>query len=245
MTRLTVLVMTLILLHGPGIWAQEGESGSTPDSVADAIATNTHDITGSWITQAANLVELSVDGIDVRLHFPAFARTMMATYTDPVLVYVTHYNDPEQEQCYFNAPESVYETCRRFVKTGDPRHRFTLRLSEDGSVLSGIKEINVLKIEWDTDEEGNPINLRPMEYEWEYFCDYQWRRANCDFSTLPSLGGNVIERFELVDTLLDRFGLRAEYSLGEFEARERIRFVYDQAYLDADTGVFVPLTEVS
>jgi hypothetical protein len=230
---------------GPGSWAQNEQADSAEGSEAEVAEASFHDITGTWITQTGNLVEVTLDGTKVRLDFPAFARTMSATYDGSVLIYVTHYRDPSVEECYINVPESEFEKCRGFIKEEDPRHRFTLSLSEDGMVLSGIKEISVLQCEWDTDENGKTFNHRPVGYRWEYFCDYQWRRANCDFAGLPSLTGNAIERYDLIDILMNRYGLSAEFHLGDFDMRRRVRFVYRQAYIDADTGVFVPSERAS
>ncbi len=194
------------------------------------------DINGTWITQSGNMVEVEVEGTSVRLYFPAYAKTMTATLNGSVLVYITHYNDPSREECYLDVPDSERSACEGFIHRGDPRHRFTLTLSPDGMVLAGVKEINVLRCEWDTDEDGNTYNHRPIGYEWRYFSDYQWRRANCDFTGMPPLGGNVLEKYSLIEALFDRFGLAAEFSLGEFEPSERIRFEYAQGYIDADTG---------
>lgn len=231
------------------VWAQENrqadDESSEMSTEADSAELSTTDINGTWITQAGNLVEVQVDGTDVSLHFPAYARTMSASISADTLIYITHYNDPMTEECYLDVPESEEDECRRFIKVDDPRHRFTLTLSEDGMVLAGVKEINVLHCEWDTDENGNTYNHRPTGYQWEYYSDYQWRRANCDFNNLPPLEGNAVQKYELISELFDRFGIREEFSLGDFIVRDRIRFEYSQAYLDADTGEFVPAEELS
>ncbi len=231
MTRLPIcLAVVVLLLFGAGVQAQETDAPEQSDS----------DISGNWITQAGNIVEITVDGTDVDLYFPAYARMMPASYNGTVLVYVTHYRNPEIEDCYIDAPEEDYEKCRDFISIDDPRHRFTLSLSDDGMVLSGVKEIRVLIVEWDVDENGNRINHRPTGTVWEYFSTYQWRSSNCNFSNLPPFDGNVLEKYELVEIMLDQFGLRAEFYLDDFIVQDRVVFNYDQAYLDADTGVFVP-----
>lgn len=234
-----------LLLGSAGARAQDTPSETEAVPSGEATEAVPADINGSWITQAGNLVELEVDGTSVKLYFPEFARVMWATYSGNVLVYITHYNDPGKEECYLDAPESERAACEGFVQEGDPRHRFTLTLSEDGMVLAGTKEINVLHCEWDVDENGNSYNHRPAGYTWTYYSDYRWRRANCDFTGLPPLNGNVFEKYELIGLLFDRFGLMLEFSLGDFVPRERIRFEYAQCYLDADTGVFVPYDEAS
>lgn len=238
-------VVLLALVASAPTWAQDSGAGDQGDSDAESAEPEFRDISGTWITQAGNLVEVTLEGTRVRLLFPAFARTMNATYDGSVFTYITYYRDPSREQCYINVPESEFEQCRSFIKEEDPRHRFTLALSEDGMVLAGMKERNVLECEWDTDENGNTHSHRPVGYRWEYFCDYQWRRTNCDFTDLASLTGNALERFELIETLISRFGLATEFQLGDFVTRERIRFVYEQAYLDADTGVFIPAGRAS
>jgi hypothetical protein len=201
------------------------------------------DITGTWITQTGNIVEIGIDGTTVQLFFPYYMKHMTASFANGVLVYITHYNDPTTEECYLNVPESERQYCERFIQVGDERHRFTLSLSEDGQVLSGIKEINVLHCEYDTDESGNTSSHRPVGYEWEYFSDYQWRRANCDFNGLPGLTGTASEKFQLLEVMFDRFTLREEFSLGEFRLLDRMRFEYSQNYIDADDGEYVPNAE--
>jgi len=196
-------------------------------------------IDGTWITESGNLVELTTDGTTVDMYFPEYARYKTATFNGSVLVYVTHYNDPTVEEVYMDVPDSEQPSCRGFVSQGEPRHRFTLTLSDDGMVLSGIKEINVLNAEWDTDENGNTFNHRLTGFTWVYFSDYTWRRANCDFNGYPPLDGNAIEKYTLIEALMDNFDVYAEFGLTDFNPRERIRFVYNQNYLDADTGVFV------
>lgn len=229
-------VIITILLIGTIVQAQDTDStisGSNPD------------ITGEWITQGGNVIDVELNGNAVTMYFPYFAKRMTASFNGEVLVYVTHYNDPRIEECYLDVPESERSICERFVQAGDARHRFTLSLSDDGLVLSGVKEINVLHCTWDTDSNGNTSNHRPTGYTWEYFSDYQWRRANCDFNALPSLTGNIIERFELLEIIFDRFGLRAEFNLGDFEVMDRIKFIYSQNYIDADNGEYVPNAEAS
>jgi hypothetical protein len=230
MARYLVITLILVLVM-PVPWLRAQESGTGTEPVT---------INGTWITQSGNLVEVELDGTDVRLYFPEFAKYMTATFSGNVLVYITHYNNVETEECYINAPESVKASLRRAIHNGDPRHRFTLNLSEDGMVLSGVKELNVLQCEWDTDENGNTSNYRAAGFEWTYFSDYSWRRANCDFTDLPPLNGNALEKFDLLSTLIDRFDMEAEFSLGIFNPRERVKFVYAQAYIDADNGDFVP-----
>jgi nitrogen fixation-related uncharacterized protein len=238
-----------VLLLCTTVWAQDERyaQGALDDSAfeTDAPEFDPTSIDGQWITQSGNLVEVEVNGTDVSLYFPAFARTMSATLNGTTLIYVTHYNDPTTEECYLDVPESEENECRRFIQEGDPRHRFTLTLSEDGMVLAGVKEINVLHCEWDTDENGDTSNHRAVGYQWEFFSDYQWRRSNCDFQNLPPLEGNAVQRMELIGAMFDRFGLKDEFSLGDFDVRSRVRFEYSQAYLDADTGDYVPPSETS
>ncbi len=196
-------------------------------------------IDGTWITASGNIVELTLDGTTVDMYFPDYARYKTATFNGSVLVYVTHYNNPSVEEVYLNVPDSEHNACDGFVHIGDPRHRFTLTLSDDGMVLAGIKEINTMNCEWDTDEAGNTNNHRPIGFTWEYFSDYTWRRANCDFAGYPPLAGNAIEKYTLIEMLMDNFDIYQEFSLDAFIPRDRIRFVYNLKYLDADTGVFV------
>ena len=234
---LTVL-LGLILLP-TGLAAQEGGSeGST--SPAD-----TTDITGTWVTESGNLVEITLNGTQVILNWPAYARRLTATWDGTTLVYITHYRDTSVEECYINVVPSAFEACKQFIQVGDARHRFTLTLSPDGMVLSGTKEKNILQVDWDTDENGNPTNYRPAGYIWQYDSDYQWRRSDCDFNGLPSLTGNIVQRYELIGIFLDRYGLAAEFSLQDFVPRDKVKFVYDQCYIDADIGVFVPADEAS
>ncbi len=230
-----IIVILMPLIFGNILAAQESDAESADETGSP--------IDGTWITQSGNLVELELDGTDVDLYFPEYARTKSATFNGSVLVYVTHYNDPDVEECYVNVPESERRVCERFIHRGDPRHRFTLTLSEDGMVLAGIKEINVLQCEWETNENGNFYNHKSIGYRWEYHSDYQWRRSDCSFSDLPPLDGNALDRYNLVTQILDRYELTDEFSLGDFNIRERIRFNYIQDYLDADTGVFVPFSE--
>ena len=227
-----ISLLTFLIL-GTGVHAQDttGE-----DSVAQ-------DITGTWITQSGNVVEIELTGTTVRMFFPYYRKNMTASFNGSILIYVTHYNDPSVEECYLDVPASEREACERFIRAGDERHRFTLSLSEDGQVLSGIKEINVMHCEWDTDENGRTSNHRPTGYQWEYSSDYQWRRANCDFAGLPPLTGTASEKFMLLDTMFERFALRAEFDLGEFRLVDRIRFEYSQNYIDADDGEYVPNAE--
>ncbi|HDS30599.1 MAG TPA: hypothetical protein ENN67_06085, partial [Firmicutes bacterium] len=230
MKRLTFLAAMILMLALADV-AYSQTAGDTLDP------TNIND---TWVTMTGNIVDVTVSGTDVTLYFPSFARTMRATYDNGILIYITYYRDPFAEECYINVPEEDYEFCRRLIQPGTPRHRFTLTLSEDGMVLSGTKEINVLQVQWDTDENGDRINHRPAGYRYQYFSDYQWRSANCDFEGLPTLTGTVIERYELIGIIFDFYGLRAEHYLQDFNHRSRIRFVYEQAYLDSNTGVFVP-----
>jgi len=231
---ITFALFLVLFVCGLSLHAQEN------DTVADPLS-----IEGTWITQSGNLVEVELDGTEVTLYFTEYARYKTASFSGLVFVYITHYNDPDREECYINVPESEFNACQRFIQDGDPRHRFTLTLSDDGMVLSGVKELNVLQCEWDTDENGNTSNHRPAGYMWTYETDYTWRRANCDFNGFPPLNGNAIEKFELIGAILDRFDLAAEFSLGVFEPRERVRFVYAQSYLDADDGTFVPAQSAS
>lgn len=219
-----------------------GTTSHAQDSTTESEPANT-DITGTWITQSGNVVEVELNGAIVRMFFPYFQKTMTASYNGTVLVYLTHYNDPTQEECYLNVPDSERAACKRFIHAGDERHRFTLSLTEDGQVLSGVKEINSLHCEWDTDAFGNTSNHRPTGFQWEYFSYYQWRRADCDFNGLPPLSGTAREKFELLETIFDRFALRAEFNLGEFRLIDRVRFEYSQNYIDADDGEYVPNEE--
>jgi hypothetical protein len=232
------------LIFGLAVFAQDNQTDEVvvPDDSAQAV---TVDIDGTWITLSGNEVELTVDGTEVTLYFPDYARYKTAMFNGTILIYITHYNDPGEEECYIDVPESEFDACKAFVHAGDERHRFTLSLSEDGSVLAGVKEISVLQCEWDTDENGNTSNHMPTGYRWVYHSDYQWRRPNCNYDGLPPLDGNAIEKYDLIQILFTRFGLASEFSLDDFEVIDRIRFVYDQSYLDADTGVFVPWSETS
>jgi len=236
--RIGYFIILIILLAGTGAWSQE--SGSVPTVEPDQASVT---IDGSWVTQTANLVEVVQNGTRVTLTFPDFARIMPATFENGVLVYITHYNDPSKEDCYLDVPDSERAACLGFIQKGDERHRFTLTLSEDGMVFSGTKEINVLKCEWDTDENGKTSNHRPVGYEWQYSSDYQWRRAECDFAGFPPMGGSIIQRFDLIDMMFARFGLAGEFSLGDFVPKDRVKFVYEQSYIDADTGALVPASE--
>jgi len=233
MTRyITTGILLTVLLFGTASYAQDDEPVETGSP-----------IDGVWVTEKGNLVEVEVNGTDVRLYFPEYALRRDATLIGQTLVYITHYNDPMQEEIYLSVPESERGPCEGFVHRGDERHRFTLNLSDDGMVLRGIKEINVMVCEYDTDENGFTSNHRPVGYQWTYHSDYQWRRTDCDFSNLPPLDSGIIERYELVGMMLENFGLIAEFSLGDFEHRKRITFSYDQAFIDSDTGEFVTMSE--
>lgn len=238
MKKLIIMLPLLFLLFiSPAGIAQDVDTSVAEPAPAD--------ISGEWVTQSGNLVDVSVSGMDVNLYFPAYARTMTATWDGSVLVYITHYRDPSSEEVYIDVPDSELRACRGFVRVDDPRHRFILTLSGDGMVLSGVKEISVLHCDWDTDESGNTFNHRPSGTEWRYFSDYQWRRSNCDFSDLPALNGNILEKYELLETLISRFGLLSEFSFQDFDITKRIKFNYSQGYIETDTGIFVPASEVS
>ena len=228
---ITISLMLLMLAFGSGVYAQ------------DQPTTDMSSLNGTWVTQSGNLVEVTVNGSNSRLYFPDYALTRDSTVVGGTLIYTTHYNDTTKEEVYLSVPESERSSCTGFVHNGDERHRFTLTLSEDGMVLSGIKEINVMICEYDTDENGVTSNHRPVGFQWTYFSDYQWRRTDCDFSNLPPLDGSVLEKYDLVGIMLDRYGLVSEFSLGDFTARDRIKFVYDQGYIDSDTGVPVSASE--
>ncbi|MCX6645187.1 MAG: hypothetical protein NTY09_02340 [bacterium] len=235
MTKFTIYsTLLLLMILGTGVHAQD-TTAEPPGAVPD--------LTGTWITQSGNIVEVTLSGTDVRMYFPYYQKNMTASFNGTVLVYVTHYNDPTIEECYLDVPDSELEACRRFIHIDDERHRFTLSLSEDGQVLSGVKEINVMHCEWDTDENGRTSNYRPIGYQWEYDSDYQWRRANCDFAGLPPLTGIGHEKYELLNIMFDKFSLREEFSLGDFQVIDRVRFEYSQNYIDADDGEYVPNAE--
>lgn len=238
-TVMLAAIMGLFLFQA-GIYAQENTAAPSTAPVPAPT-----DITGTWVTQTGNLVEVTLNGTEVALYFPDYARRLTATFDGSVLVYITHYRDPMAEDCYINVPDDVFEYCRKLIQVGEARHRFTLTLSPDGRLLSGTKEISVLQVKWDTDENGNPTNYQPDGYVWEYFSDYQWRRSECDFSSLPALNGNILQKYDLIDTFLDQYGLAGEFSLGDFNSRDTVKFVYEQAFIDADTGVFVAPDQVA
>jgi len=235
--RISPIIPVLLILLITSVSAQDNQADET--GVPEA------NINGTWITQSGNLVEITVEGTSVTLFFPAYARYKTATFNGQVLVYTTHYNDPDREECYIDVPDSEFDTCQQFISVDDARHRFTLTISEDGTVLSGIKEISVLTCAWDVAEDGTTGNHRPTGYRWEYHSDYQWRRANCDFAGLPPYNGNVIEKYDLIEIFFTRFGLAAEFSLENFPITDRIKFDYSQTYIDSDTGEFVPSDRIS
>lgn len=227
---------------------EEKNAGNEHSSGQQAASENSDkvvDISGKWITQAGNKVELKVDGTEVTLYFPDFARYLKATFDGKTLIYITHYNNPANEECYIDVPASEFNACKKFIRAGDQRHRFILTLSPDGYVLAGTKEINVLQCEWETDEKGRTFNHKPVGFVWKYFSDYQWRRSNCSFENLPPIDGNIIDRYKIIDIYLNRYGLQAEFNLKNFVVRQRVRLVYDQCYIDSDTGVFVPSERAS
>jgi hypothetical protein len=234
------ILILLLLLPGTEAWSQDSNSIDTSGTSFSATS-----IEGTWVTETGNLVEVTVVDGDVTLYFPMYARYMNATFDGSTLIYETHYNDPTREEIYLDVPDNDRDRCTGFVSQGDPRHRFTLTLSPDGLVLAGTKEINVMHCEWDTDENGNTSNFMPVGFQWEYFSDYQWRRSNCDFSNLPPLNGNVVQKYDLLNEIFDRYGLRAEFSLDNFIVMDRVRFNYAQDYIDADNGSFVPASEAS
>ncbi|MFH1675838.1 MAG: hypothetical protein ABIC40_02350 [bacterium] len=225
-----------------GANAQEGATAAGEDRTDQSTSAN---IDGTWVTQSGNTVEITVKGTNVDLYFPEQAKHMTATFDGSILVYTTYYRDVKVEECYVDAPEDDKEACEKFVHNGDPRHRFTLTLSESGRSLDGIKEINVLHCKWKTDENGKNFDFEPAGFTWTYFSDYQWKRIDCDFTGLPPLNGNAIEKYDLIDKLLNDFGVLNPYSFEDFTARDRVRFNYDQAYLDSDTGEFVSAQDAS
>jgi hypothetical protein len=242
----TFLVLLATATHAAD-YGSQNSPGSTPASPSTlSTAPSLGNIDGMWITQAGSVVEISTTPTEgVYLTFPDFARRMDATFDGSTLVYITHYRHPEEEECYIDVPASDFEACKKFIEVGDPRHKFTLRLSANGMVLSGTKEKSVLQCEWDTDASGKKSNIRSKGYVWKYDSDYQWVRINCDFSRLPSLNGNAIERYNLISQAFAEYGLNDEFSLKDFVIQDRIKFVYQQDYLDSDTGVYVPYTEIS
>ncbi|HEX9745415.1 MAG TPA: hypothetical protein VGB30_08300 [bacterium] len=230
---LAIIPLILILLICPV---------SAQDENADPAAGT---VEGTWITQSGNMLEITQNGNDLSMYFPVYARTMHATWDGTTVVYITHYNDPEVEDVYINVPDADIELCRHFIRRNEPRHRFTLSLSGDGMVLEGIKEINVLNVNYEIDEAGNRFGHTPTIYEWEYKEDYQWRRINCDFGNLPEPGGNIVRKYELVETLMSRFGLAAEFHLDDFDLRDRVKFSYAQAFIDNQTGEYVPQSDLA
>ena len=232
----SIIAILIFVFLSISAGAQESTPASEESATDVSVSAN---IDGTWVTQSGNTIEITVKGTDVDLYFTEQAKHMKAIFDGTVLVYTTYYRDTKVEECYINAPESDKEACKKFIHNGDPRHRFTLTLSESGRSLDGVKEINVLNCKWKTDESGKNFDFEPTGFTWTYFSDYQWRRIDCDFTGFPPLNGNAIEKWDLIDKLLNDFGILNPYAFEDFTARNRIRFNYDQAYLDSDTGEFV------
>ena len=86
------------------------------------------DITGEWMTQEGNVVDITVSGNDATLDFTLYARKMTATFDGSVLVYTTHYNDPSNRGMLYRLRSRRSKCVKWLIKVGDPRHRFTLTL---------------------------------------------------------------------------------------------------------------------